>query len=342
MQIPNGVSIVICTYNGVDRLGPTLKAIFSIDISSTIAWELIIIDNASTDNTSEFCRNIIKEYGFSEKVSVVYEPLAGCNHARLRGLKVSKYKWLLFCDDDNHLFPDYIHIGWEILENNSSIGVLGGQGIALFETFKPEWFDRYSKSFAIGPQNYLDGKLQNNKSKLYSAGSFFRREALLVYYSRNFNTIMTGPKGTELSRGEDTEWCMMIELMGYELWYSHNLKFYHFMTNARMKWDYYLRLKAGISSGSAKFVSYTPFFNNTPHLFYFFLEYFNKTLFHSLIWFQFLIRSRITPGRYSKEQLEIGKIINYRKAFSYWNNFRETYRHFKQLQKTLLNIKLNN
>ena len=61
MQLPNGISIVICTYNGVCRLGPTLKAIFSLKIDESIPWELIIIDNASTDNTSQFCLNLITE-----------------------------------------------------------------------------------------------------------------------------------------------------------------------------------------------------------------------------------------------------------------------------------------
>ena len=336
MQLPNGISIVICTYNGVNRLAPTLKAIFSLRIDSAIPWELIIINNASTDCTTQFCMDLIEQYGFTEQARVVFEPLAGCNHARLRGLNETKYKWLLFCDDDNHLFPDYIEKSWPILENNPSIGVLGGQGLPLFESLKPEWFDKYSKSFAIGPQSIVDGKLHNLNTKLYSAGSFFRKEALLYYYSKNFKTIMTGPKGDELSRGEDTEWCIMIELIGYELWYSQDLKFYHFMTDGRMQWEYYLRLKAGISAGSAKFVSYTPFIKRkTPNVFCFFAEYFNKAFFYTINWFQFLIRSKLNPSRYSKEQLEIGKIGNRKKAFSYWNNFWQTYIHFRQLQKHL-------
>lgn len=337
MQLPDGISIVICTYNGVGRLQPTLKSIFSLQIDSSIPWELIIIDNASTDTTFQFCEDLINKNGFTFNSKVIHESLAGCNHARLRGLHEAKYKWLLFCDDDNHLFPDYIQKGWEILQNNTSIGVLGGQGIPLFESTKPDWFDKYSKSFAIGPQSNADGKLRNLNTKLYSAGSFFRKEALLYFYINNFTSIMTGPKGDDLSRGEDTEWCIMIELIGYELWYSQNLKFYHFMTDGRMQWMYYLRLKAGISAGSAKFVSYTPFIKRkNPNVFYFFAEYFNKTFFYTINWFQFLIRSKFNASRYSVEQHEIGNIVNRKKAFSYWNNFWKTYIHFRQLQKHLL------
>ena len=332
----NGVSIVICTYNGLSRLESTLKSIFSLQIDDSIPWELIIIDNASTDDTSRFCLDLITQNFFEDKSRVILEPLAGCNYARLRGLKETKYKWLLFCDDDNHLFPDYIQNAWTILQSNPIIGVLGGQGIPSFESSKPEWFDRYSKSFAVGSQGKIDGVLSNTGRKLYSAGSFFRKEALMYYYNQNFVTIMSGPKGDELTRGEDTEWCIMIELIGYELWYLNSLKFYHFMTEGRMNWKYYLRLKDGIASGTAKFAPYTPFFKKQPpNYISFFATYFSNYIFFHLVWLNFLVRSKIQPSRYSQEQLELGKVINRRKALSYRANFRVAFLHFKQLKKVL-------
>jgi glycosyltransferase involved in cell wall biosynthesis len=343
MQLPDGISIVICTYNGVSRLQPTLKSIFSLQTDSSIPWELIIIDNASTDSTFQFCEDFIIKNGFTFNSKVVHEALAGCNHARLRGLREAKYKWLLFCDDDNHLFPDYIQKGWEILQNNTSIGVLGGQGIPLFESTKPDWFDKYSISFAIGAQNTKEGKLQDTVRKLYSAGSFFRKEALMYYYDTNFLTIMVGPKGNELTRGEDTEWCMMIELLGYDMWYSSKLKFFHYMTVGRMQWSYYLRLKEGIASGVAKFEPYTLFLNKyNPSIFSFLIIYFRNTVFSQINWLQFYLRSRVQPKRYSIEHYEIGSVVNRMKATSYRTNFRMAFHHFLQLKKVLLHSKNTN
>ena len=342
MTIPNGVSIIICTYNGLSRLEPTLKSIFSLQIDDSIPWELLIIDNGSTDNTSRFCLDSIAKNSFEHKSRVILEPMVGCNHSRRRGLNEAKYKWLLFCDDDNHLFPDYIQKAWPILQSNSKIGALGGQGIALFEGNKPAWFDRYSKSFAVGPQGGLDGKLGVKNRKLYSAGSFFRKENLMSYYDNGFEPIMEGPKGNELTRGEDTEWCIMIELIGYELWYLNSLKFYHFMTEGRMNWKYYLRLKDGIASGTAKFAPYTPFFKKqTPNYISFFATYSSNYIFFHLVWLHFLVRSKIQPSRYSQEQLQLGKVINRRKALSYRSNFRESFLHFKQLKQVLKVLKIN-
>mgnify|MGYP006176215851 CR=1 FL=1 len=53
-----GVSIIICTYNGLDKLSEPLQAI--IHQKATIDWELVIIDNASTDITVQFCSELLK------------------------------------------------------------------------------------------------------------------------------------------------------------------------------------------------------------------------------------------------------------------------------------------
>jgi hypothetical protein len=114
------------------------------------------------------------------------------------------------------------------------------------------------------------------------------------------------------------------------------------MTEGRMNWKYYLRLKDGIASGTAKFAPYTPFFKKQrPNHISFFATYFSNYIFFHLVWLHFLVRSKIQPSRYSQEQLELGKVINRRKALSYRSNFRDAFLHFKQL-KTILNELLIN
>lgn len=50
----NGVSIICCSYNGRERLQITLEAIKNLECNGN--WELIFIDNASTDGTLEFAK----------------------------------------------------------------------------------------------------------------------------------------------------------------------------------------------------------------------------------------------------------------------------------------------
>lgn len=340
MHSPNGISIVICTYNGVSRLEPTLKSIFALEIDNNIPWELLIIDNASSDNTFQFCEKLIEQNNFSNTTRILREPLAGCNYARHKGFNEASYKWLLFCDDDNILFPDYIKNAWPILLANSKIGVLGGQGLAIFEESKPEWFDRYSHTFAIGPQANKDGKINSSRAELYSAGTFFRKDLLLSYFNNNFSCAMVGRKGKEIFGGEDVEFCLLVQLLGFEIWYNSQLKFYHFMTKERMKWTYYLKLKAGISSTTANFTSYDPFFKKgSITKFSFVNNYLSKYIFYNINWLQFLVRSKIQPSRYSKEQFEIGQVVNHRKAASFRKDFGASYRHFLEIKKVLTTLK---
>ncbi len=337
MTLPNGISIVICTYNGINRLGPTLLSIFSQQLTSDISWELIIVDNASTDNTTDFCRKMIESSAFGNKSRIVFESKQGCNHARLKGLQEVKYRWLLFCDDDNHLFPDYLEQAWSILNNNENIGVLGGIGIPLFEDQKPDWFDTYSKSFAVGPQSKTDGKITiSDKKQLYSAGSFFRKEVLIKYYDNGFTTIMKGPSGKELTRGEDTEWCFMIQLAGFDLWYSSSLKFYHYMSKERMTWAYYLKLKTGIAKGESKLFPYHLFLkSNKPAYYQFLISYTQSLLYHNFIWIQFRIRNFIKPSRYNSEELSLGKKISKAKAVSFIIDFSPAFRQFIKIKRIL-------
>src|SRR5690348_8092021 len=51
-----GISVVICTYNGAERLPQTLAHLAAQEDTGTIAWEVLVVDNASTDDTAEVAR----------------------------------------------------------------------------------------------------------------------------------------------------------------------------------------------------------------------------------------------------------------------------------------------
>lgn len=333
-MLESGISLVICTFNGKNRLAATLSSIFSLKDPADWPWELIIIDNASTDGTKEFCEEQILQAGFQHQSKVLTEPKQGCNHARLNGLYASKYKWMLFCDDDNHLEEDYLINGYRLIQQYVDLGVLGGCALPLFESVPPIWFEQYKHSFAVGPQFSRDGRIpRESGSQLYSAGSFFNREVLLKYYDNGFQTIMVGPHGNELTRGEDTEWCMMIQLAGYELYYSASLKFQHFMPDNRMSWDYYLRLKKGIASGIARLASYVPFFKKKNPGNIDFLRYYIK---EALIFR--LLRWRISFKKSATDSDQLAKMIIEAKADAYVRDFNISRAHFFQLQRILKKI----
>jgi len=92
-------SVIICTRNRCKILHHCLQSF--VDYGSLDEeYEILIIDNASTDSTKE----VIEE--FKSKVSrlgYIYEPTIGLSYARNRGALESKAEWLLYIDDDAKL-----------------------------------------------------------------------------------------------------------------------------------------------------------------------------------------------------------------------------------------------
>ena len=241
------ISIVVCTYNGSSRISTCLSSL--VDQKNPPEYEILVVDNASMDGTRD---EVIQQLSSSFPTGlwrVLREEKLGLVHARLTGLKAARFDWVLYCDDDNVIFPDFLFECKEVLFKDTKIGVLGSHGIPEFLAPKPDWFDRYASSFAVGPQqlNDIDG---NRLIHVYGACSVYRRKPLLNLFENGFKPVLSDRTAKELSSGGDVEWCWLMQLMGYKVAYSANLQFYHQLPATRLTWDYYLRLKQGISSSA--------------------------------------------------------------------------------------------
>ena len=322
-----GISIVICTHNGSSRLHPTLMALTRLKVD--FSWEVVIVNNSSSDDTEE----MVKEFFDTQKVQIrwqiVEEAIPGLVHARFTGVSAAKYEYVLFCDDDNWLFPDYLQNASEILSENPRIGVLGGKGIAVFEAEKPDWFDKYSSSFAVGDQNMYLGSSSNELGYIYGAGSVFKKVILKELLDSGFQLALTGRKGNTLISGDDVELCYLAQLKGYKLHYSGGMEFYHWMAKNRMEWGYYLRLKEGITSSSASLFAYKYFFNHRESGVLKFSFALSKELILSmLIYLKNIIKP---PKDIINKDLSI-RILKM-KQITFWRDYFRALTHFKQLKR---------
>jgi glycosyltransferase involved in cell wall biosynthesis len=327
-----GISITICTYNGVERIS---KAIFSIAKQKSLSSndiELIIVDNASTDDTLQYCKLLLEEISFPFEIQLLVEIKSGAVHARNLALKKAKYKWLLICDDDNELEENYLANAISILSNNSKIGALGGRGIAMFNIEKPIWFDKYCSSYAVEKQNEVDGKIERFNASLYGAGTFFNAEILKKIYVSGFKNIMIGPDKHNLTRGEDTEWCYLLLLYKYEIWYSSKLIFKHHLTNNRLNWSYYLKLKKGIASGAGLLFGYHFLLNKNKHSNLLFLIQYSLQLFKQMFLY---IKCFIKMSIVRNKETELGFEIISSKLKSFVNNFYTSFNSYKCLIKLI-------
>jgi hypothetical protein len=207
---------------------------------------------------------------------------------------------------------------------------LGSQGIPEFLGPKPDWFDSYASSYAVGPQIGVNSG-KRIFSYVYGACSIYRKEPLIRLFSKGFTPVSSGRKEGKLSSGDDVEWCALMQLLGYQVTYSEKMLFYHRLSLDRLNWEYYLRLKQGISSNSGLLSSYELYFSNpSGSRIWFVKKYGNKLIRSVLLYFKYLIRWKRNPSL-PKDQLSF--VILKSQMWAYLNQRTVAFSHIKQLKQ---------
>ena len=244
-----GISFVICCYNSSQRLPETLRHLAAQQVQG-MEWEIVLVDNASTDDTVSRAKELWAAYGYRCELRIVSEQRRGVNHARITGINAAAFELIVFCDDDNWLDPDYLQLAAEIM-NDTSIGVCGAKGTAIFEKTEPVWFSQYKAVFACSEQADKEGVLDWNNIGLYSAGMVVRKSVISEVLGSGYESIFEARNDNKLSGGEDFEMVVLIRALGYKAYYSPRLSFKHYMPESRMQWSYLTRLVKGMTINTA-------------------------------------------------------------------------------------------
>jgi glycosyltransferase involved in cell wall biosynthesis len=238
-----GVSVIICCYNSASRLPQTLKHLALQKVTAHIPWEVIIVNNASKDDTVKVALSQWDELQTSNSnFKIVDQPIAGLSYARAKGAETAAYEYLVFCDDDNWLFENYVETAYNLLESWPNCGIAGGHGSAKLEGDAPEWFEKYHGYYATGQQSSQDGIIEGVSPYVYGAGSVVRKSVLDQLNQINFKPLATDRLNDKLSSGGDVEICYAFKLLNYDICYSSELRFFHFIPQNRLANNYLLSL----------------------------------------------------------------------------------------------------
>lgn len=253
MTFKDGISVVICCYNSQHRISQTLKHLAHQKHNNGISWEVILINNNSTDNTKEIAIKEWAEYSIDIPLKVIDELMPGLSYARSKGFESANFENVLFCDDDNWLSENYIQIAYEVLKGNPEIGVLGGKIEASFEVNPPQWFNNYKYAYAVGEQGGISGDI-SDRGFVWGAGMVIRKRIWKQIVNTNIESFLTDRKGSSLSSGGDSELCLFALLLGYKLWYHSELFLIHFIPVSRLNWSYVIALTKGFGVAEVSLV----------------------------------------------------------------------------------------
>ena len=245
-----GISVIICFHNGASRIIPTLKTLSEQNIPSGLECELLMIDNASTDNTAIIAANYWVFFGSPFPLRILTEPKPGKSNALVMGYNAAYYELMLLCDDDNWLQPDYLKTVIEIFNQHPDIGLLGGYGKAFFEPGeKPVWFDKWENCYVCGKHHRQNGFLANRDYSIWGAGSVITKTVWNFIISNGF-TFHNSTKGGK-AIAEDAELSMAISITEYKLYFDDRLWFTHDLRGGRITWKNLIAQQAANGKNNA-------------------------------------------------------------------------------------------
>lgn len=205
------VSVIVCTRNRSEAMTRLLEQLEHLVVPAGLRWELIVVDNASTDDTAAMLASVHT----SLPMRVVREGVTGLSRARNRGIAAARGDLLLFTDDD--CLPDahWLATIYEEFTRTPSLGVLGGR-VELFDLRDRPTTTRTSRERGeISASFNLDGIIGCNLS--------FRRSALAAIGP--FDVGLGG--GTGAGAGEDVDFVYRSLRAGLRVEYSPDALVYH-------------------------------------------------------------------------------------------------------------------
>jgi glycosyltransferase involved in cell wall biosynthesis len=238
-----GVTVVICCHNSAALLPATLEHLSRQTVAPDINWEVVVVDNASTDGTPDLARRLWPA-GIRASLRAVLEPRLGQGYARVRGMTEARYDIISFIDDDNWANPMWVQTVFDVMRAHPDVGALGGIVAPAFETARPGWFGLVAYLYASGPEGEPSGDV-TGVHMLCGAGLNVRYAALTDTRQKGFRPIAAGRQGTALGAGDDSELTYFLRLSGWSIWIDPRLRITHFLPDRRLQWDYARRLAYG-------------------------------------------------------------------------------------------------
>ncbi|MDX1349627.1 MAG: glycosyltransferase family 2 protein [Putridiphycobacter sp.] len=104
------VSIIVPVYNTENFLAETIESVLAQSYSE---WELLLIDDGSTDSSADICKKYAKQ---DERIFYHYKTNGGQASARNLGIKQSNGQWIAFLDSDDLWLPKKLELQFESIQ----------------------------------------------------------------------------------------------------------------------------------------------------------------------------------------------------------------------------------
>jgi glycosyltransferase involved in cell wall biosynthesis len=136
---PVDITVLICTRNRAALLPRTLESLAAMTVPPSWRWEVLVVDNGSTDDTWQIIEKTAKT--FPVPLRGHFEAQPGKSSAMNSGLRVSQSRVVACVDDDVIVSRDWLASGCTpLMDESSSFAYTGGPVEPVWESGRPSWF----------------------------------------------------------------------------------------------------------------------------------------------------------------------------------------------------------
>jgi len=219
------VCVVLTTRNRAGLLAEALRAFAVQNVEDPNNVEIVVVDNASTDNT----KKVVDEISATSPISVryVYEATPGYQFALNRGVRESRGEWIAFCDDDQLPRPDMLEtLRAAAIKNGADC--VGGTTRLRFEREQQPSLGPVCRSL-LG-EHIFDGAPARCDGKVIPAGGN------MMISRKVFDTV--GLFDASMSAGNDMDILLRARDAGFSIWAVPAAETYHLLPDYRLRGEY--------------------------------------------------------------------------------------------------------
>jgi glycosyltransferase involved in cell wall biosynthesis len=129
------VTVAICTRNRSRALERTLRSLAAVVLSPSLSWEVLVIDNGSSDDTA----NVVRSLAQLLPLRPVVESRIGLSHARNAAIGEARGDYILWIDDDVLVDVDWLRAYHDAFREWPDLAFFGGPIVPTFEGTPPRW-----------------------------------------------------------------------------------------------------------------------------------------------------------------------------------------------------------
>ena len=228
-------SVIVPTFNRAPALGHVVDSLLAQDAS--ISYEVIVVDNNSTDDTRERTQALIEKTG--GRLRYVLERQRGCSAVRNSGIAAARGSIIAFIDDDAVAHPRWLEALARTYRDYPDAWCVGGRIVLQLPPAVPRWFDPGSWNMVatLSGLDLGDATIKRDyPNDVWGANFSVRRRALEQVGL--FDTRL-GPIGSSPRLADETELCWRIQEAGGAVYYCGTAAVTHIVPETRLTKRYF-------------------------------------------------------------------------------------------------------